>query len=268
MESTLSRQFANVQSRMAVFAGWGAGALYGDQAWNASQQAVLDDATLSGLSRFYWPEMAPGHSATYDWSFLHPVATLDLPTGVNTVPLPDDFGSPEGDISILSSQLVTWPVKLFNEGQIRQAYGLNPNLSTRPQMCSLQPLKGSTPTQGQRFQLFFYPLPDQDYTIQLEYNVIPDLGGTGFPYPYGSGQHSETIIESCLAVMEERLDDMPFGTGPHGLAFIKRLNASIGIDRKLKPQTLGYNDDRSDTRFRHRARHTLDQTWAYNGVPL
>ncbi len=76
---------------------------------------------------------------------------------------------------------------------------------------------------------------------------MPDyLSNTIQPYPYGGGEHSETILEACLSVAEERRDDIPMGTGAHGMAFVTRLAASIAMDSRKKPTKLGYNRDLSD----------------------
>ena len=54
--------------------------------------------------------------------------------------------------------------------------------------------------------------------------AMPDYLSTPFPYAYGGAEHAETILESCLAVAELRLDDM---AGPHNQQFMARLAASI-----------------------------------------
>jgi len=53
----------------------------------------------------------------------------------------------------------------------------------------------------------------------------------------------ETILASCLAVAEQRHDDMK---GPMWQSFVERLTASVAYDARMKPERLGYNADRSD----------------------
>ncbi len=82
--------------------------------------------------------------------------------------------------------------------------------------------------------------------MRFQYYLLPDYLTTNYPYALGGMAHAETVLESCLAVMEERLDDITRGQGPHGIAFMGRLAASISMDRKSKAQTLGRNRDGSD----------------------
>lgn len=230
-------------------AGWGQGAKFGDVAWTPYQQSLLDDCVASGLRRFYWPEPMEGSDSSYDWSFMHPTASLPLASGASTINLPDDFGGFEGQVTVLStsSTSMPWKIEWRNEALIREKYSVTPTMTGPPMFCAEVPLKGTTGTQGQRFQLLLFPLADQAYTLQVQYYVSPDFITSGtFPYAYGGATHTETILESCMAVFEERQDDMVPGTGPHGVAFRQRLAASVSMDRRNKPQKLGPNRDRSD----------------------
>lgn len=218
----------------------------GDPAWTGQQQSVIDSCVASGLRRFYFPDPIPGMDSPPDWSFLKPTATLALLNNTSTLPLPDDFGGFEGRITILGVQNQTWwPIDLVNEGLIREKFSQFPAMVSRPLMAAIQPLKNATTVQSQRSQLFFFPTSDNDYTIQFQYYLNPDFLTGAFPYAYGGAQHAETILESCLAVAEERIDN---NVGEHAQRFATRLMASIGMDRKSKAQTLGLNDDRSDLR--------------------
>ncbi len=176
------------------------------------------------------------------------MGAIAIDSGASVAPLPDDFGGFEGQLNgSLPASSVVWPIDLVSEGRIRQMYALTPTTSGRPLFAGLQPLKGVSATRGQRQQLILYPLADQAYVLQCTYYVNPDYLTTAFPFHLGGAQHAETILESCLAVAEERLDD---AQGVHAAAFKTRLMASIGKDRQNKPQSLGYNADRSDSRFR------------------
>ena len=56
--------------------------------------------------------------------------------------------------------------------------------------------------------------------------------------------HSETILESCLAIAEQRLEN---SSGIHTQKFQERLAASCAMDRQLQtPDTMGYNGDQSN----------------------
>ena len=82
------------------------------------------------------------------------------------------------------------------------------------------------------------------------------------PYPLGGMQHGETILESCLSIAEQRLNDGQ--KGQHWQQFMTRLAASISYDRRsFTPGFLGYNADRSDCGGRSNDRTTIV---TYNGV--
>jgi hypothetical protein len=231
-----------------VFLGFGRGPSYGDPAYTKRQQQVLDSCIKSGLRQFYFPPPLPGSATSYDWSFLRPVANIDLPPGVapgpQVLPLPDDFGGLEGDFTVLSNvSQVTWPIRVYNEGQVRQAFSVTPAASGRPLMIAMAPVKGTTAVKGQRFQLTVFPLADLDYTLQFTYYVLPDYLSGAFPFVYGGSAHTETVLESCKAMAEQNLDD---AMSVHTMKFQERLAASIAIDRKYKEQIGGYMGDRSD----------------------
>ncbi len=266
-EPTLALGLADVQAKLGSYAGWGRGVAFGDPIWPANQQAYLDDAVQSGSRRFYYPEPLPGEKSSYDWSFMKPVATLTFPAGQQAINLPDDFGAPEGPVTVLASGTTTmpWPIQWRNESWLREQYSVIATVTGPPQYAAVAPLKGTSGTVGQRFQLLLFPLTDQAYQLQLAYYVNPDALTLQNPYPWGGAAHAETFLESCLAVLEERLDDEP---GPHAMAFQKRLLASISMDRKVKPQKLGPNLDRSDTErtWDRWAVHWYAPAATYNGV--
>jgi len=264
-ESTLSLSFNDLQAEVGSFLGWGSGPNppYNDGAWTPFQQQRILSAVKSGLRNFFFPTPPQG-GPTYDWSFLRPVATLGLSSSAQTVQLPDDFGGFEGQITLLTTKGMLWhPIQLVNEGQVRERYSFSPNVTGRPQVAALQPLKGTTATAGQRWQLFLYPQADQAYTLQFTYYLLCDFLDGGFPFPLGGMAHAETILESCLAVAEQRQDD---AQGVHTANFLTRLAASIAADRRNKAQTLGYNRDLSDgPRFGLRRDHLQDRIM-YKGV--
>lgn len=243
-ESSLSLQYKDLAGEVGLFLGFGRGAAIGDPAWSGQQQAAIDSCVRSGLRQFYFPPPIEGTESSYDWSFLKPVASMGLAQGAVLLALPDDFGGFEGRMTISSPEGQTWwPVELVGIGQVYQRAAQQPNTTGRPLMACLEPLRGTTGTAGQRFQLRFFPVSDQAYTLQFAYYVAADYLDTAFPYHMGGMMHAETVLESCLAIAEQRLDDAMM---THTAKFKERLLASINLDRRMKPQTLGYNRDNSD----------------------
>ena len=64
---------------------------------------------------------------------------------------------------------------------------------------AVRPLKGTTLTAGQRFDLYVFPIADQEYTLNLRYYVLLNDLTTARPYPYGGMTHAETILAGVRA---------------------------------------------------------------------
>ncbi len=263
-ESTLTVAFRELQAEIGIFAGWGRGALvYGDPAWTARQQQAIDSATKKGLRRFYFSAMMPGDPAAHDWSFLRPTAALDLPNGATSLLLPEDFAGVEGsgEITASANEAIPQQIEVVGVGKMRQLYANVPSETGPPRYCAVVPLKGTSPGGGQRFQLQVYPAADQEYTINLEYYVLPDFLTGALPYCYGGGAHSGTILEGCLAAFERDMDD---AMSVHEAHYQTLLAASISYDRNLKPQRIGFMKDRSD---RPEYRRKVDYAYAtFDGI--
>lgn len=243
-ESTLAVAYRDLRADVAFFLGYGRGEDFGDKKFTKAQENDLAVVLKSGLRQFYNPP--PMNGVVYRWSFLRPVADLTLASGENTVALPDDFAGFEGRITVSGTQSQSfWAVTITGEGRIREMFARLPGASGQPQYAAEQVLKGTNINEGQRRQLFVYPTADGDYTLTVAYYILPDfLSGTK-PYAYGGAQHAETLLESCLAIAEQKLDD---AMGVHTEKFHERLAASIAADQASKPANLGYNADRSDGR--------------------
>lgn len=242
-ESTLTVAFRELQAEIGQFLGWGSGAYYGQAAWDARKQGVIDSGTRKGLRRFYFSALLPGEPAAHDWSFLRPTASLILPSAATILSLPDDFGGMEGTAQILAAtdNSLPFPIMQVGIGRIRSLFAPDAAATGPPEYVAVVPVKGAAT--GQRFELHLFPGADQQYTVELEYYILPDcLTGT-LPYCYGGAPHSGTILEGCLAAVERDEDN---ARGVHEQHYQELLAASISYDRNLKAQTLGYNADRSD----------------------
>jgi hypothetical protein len=264
----LTAAFNEIQSEVALFLGYGRGANYSEPAWSTQQQNDITSCVKSGLRQFYYPAAAEGETIPHDWSFLKPVETLDLPASTGTpsiVVVPDDYGGFDGPVSVVATGSTSqpWRIEDRNEPQIRQMYSVYPTETGPPRFIAEQPIKGTSPTQGQRFQLIVFPQADQDYTLQISYYILPDYLSGALPYVYGGSAHTETILESCKAMAEQLLDD---AMSVHTAKFKERMQASIGIDRKHKAASLGYCGDRSDLRGRGLNQHYWAPAATYNGA--
>lgn len=249
MEPTLSLKKSEFEAEVGLFLGYGRGEEFGDPEWSDQQTAAIESVVRSGLRQFYFPP--PMDGVSYDWSFLRPAKDLTLALAATAVDLPDDFGGFEGELTLQASDRVYCSVAITNEGVIDAYYAENADTTGQPRMAAVRPLRGTGSSRGQRFDLYVWPAADQAYTLRFQYYLVPDaLTGTR-PYAYGGAEHAETILESCLAIAEERLDD---ARAVHAMKFRERLAASISLDRRKKAQHLGYNGDGSDNPWRVRRR--------------
>ncbi len=260
--------------RVSDFFGFGLGAERGDRAWTAKQLDRLKDCVDSGCRNFYWPPPVPGGGPeTYQWSFLTPVGEMTVPQwdGVtDELPfafLPEDFGGFLSKLTVHQDNTIFLPIQVINEARMRDMYRMSPAVSGRPQYACERVLKGTTHTTGPKRQLLIWPNPDQEYTFRFQYSLLPDCLTDSYPFAYGGQEHSETILESCLRVAEERYDNVT--NGPHAMKFFECMAASISRDRAHKPHVLGYNGD-STSWGRNRCPWLRDywQPVTYNSLPM
>jgi len=245
VESDLSLSRSKLDSGIGFFLGFGRGADFDEKAWTAKQTAAIDFCRESGLRQFYTPPVLGG--VTHEWSFLRPVASLTLADADSVLVLPDDFGGLDGTITLTTDGSTSFmPVPVYGVPFVYAQYAGNTELTGRPTAVCQEPIKGSSQYHGQRWQLKFFPIADQEYTVRLRYYLLPNGPDVNRPFPYGGGQHSETIMASCIAAAELYQDDQ---RGPRWEYFMERLTASIAIDRRNKAQVFAYNSDNSDQPF-------------------
>lgn len=263
MESTLSLAKTDLEAEVGLFLGYGRGAEKGDSAWSDREAAVIAEVVSSGLRQFYFPPPLQQGGESYTWSFFKPVTTLTLATAASEFELPDDFGGFDGEVLSYAGEESSQgcPVQVWGEGAVAQAHAENRTQTGRPLMAAIRWKKGTTRTQGQRASLYLFPTSDQAYTLRFAYYILADALTGERPYAYGGMAHAETIRAACKMAAEESLDDT---MGVWAAKFRERLAASISLDRRNKPQYLGYNADRSDAKhYRPRQR---EATVTYNGV--
>lgn len=118
-------------------------------------------------------------------------------------------------------------------------------------------------TVGQRFEMLLYPKPSAANILSFQMNILPEKLTGANPQIYGGAAHSETVLESCLAVAEERYDDTL--NGLHKSKFVEKLFASVSLDSKMnRPENLGNNRDLSD--FGRNERRSRVRSVTVNGI--
>ena len=156
----------------------------------------------------------------------------------------DNFGGFIGPMTYRPGASSYYPPIVFvDEVQIRrkrQDY----EIGSRPVFCALTS-KTFDPTVGQRWEVQFWPTPDEVWQLTGRKKIIPDKLTSSNKYPLGGGNHSETILESVLAAAERKMED---NEGVHARAFQRLLEASINQDRDTtRASSLGVDQDGSET---------------------
>lgn len=248
MESSLSLARSSYQSAVAREIGFSPTSTD----WTDAEAAVVNDCVDSGLRQFYFPAMPDGR--VYEWSFLKPTRTLTLAASANHLDLPDDFGNLSGPITVSQTNAVTatamYPGAIAD---ILTQRAIDSVSTGQPQLMAVVPLKGTDITESQRFRLEVWPTADVAYSLNVSFSLLPEALSGSRPYAYGGVAHVETILESCLSIAEQRVNNE---MGVHTQKFQERLAASVSYDMRLKPAALGYNGDGSD-------RLPWQQPWDY-----
>lgn len=160
--------------------------------------------------------------------------------------LPDDFGGLLGDVYFQANDGLWLP--LANTGVAELLELLQVSSGTgRPTVCAVVPVNVAG-TIGQRFDLAAWRIPDTNYTIRYQYQVLPDLL-TANGYPYGGARHAETIKYACLAAMERSKHQL--ADGPNQRHYNRLLALSIKADQRGgRADSLGFLVDARPGRWR------------------
>ncbi len=200
-----------------------------------SQKREIDSYVQAGVRQFYYPPATQQEEDSgYEWSFLRPSGQVVTTPGVSTVPLPSGFGRLIGNVTF-DPELYISPAIHCSEGAVRK------HLSTRPQegpprMISARRLP-SYDENGQQCEFLLYPIPDAEYVLTFMQEADSgNLSANMRPYPLGGARFSETIMESCLAVAEQRANDE---MGIHTQKFAMMLASAIAQDKKFSATYYG-----------------------------
>lgn len=227
-DSALSLTFDDIRQRLGLKRGFGP--TVAD--WDAASAEFVEMFVKNGCDKFY-------NQASYEWSFLKPLANLVIATATTELVLPSEFAFLDGDI-YFDSGLWGGPLVVENEAKVLLRRQIDNTTTGRPMYGCITPNRPAE-THGQQQILAFWPISDQAYTIHLRYSVLPDALSTKNIHPYGGRAHSQTIMNACLAAMEEFDGQL----GVHTMLFKEGLASSIDHDRKVKAQTIGYNGNHS-----------------------
>lgn len=235
-ESTLSLKYTDFILAVGEYLGYGRDATK----WTVAQTAQVDSIVQSGYRQFLSPPLLPGERQVHKWHFLKPIETVATTATKGEVALPDDFGGIEGELTYAADE--GWiAVKLTSDIRIRKYRQIMADPAGKPVYAAVVPKESDQKT-GQRFELWLWPIPDAAYTLSYRKIPLMETLAAETPYPLGGAYHSETVLQSCLAVAERRVNDAKGTQWDH---FMERLGASVAFDREGRADSLGQNLDPS-----------------------
>jgi len=202
--------------------------------WTESQLAEVDGHIQSGIRRYYYPPAIQGLEPDFEWSFLNPTTTLATTADDGAQDLPDEFGRLISRFSFDPDDYYP-DVIIVSEADMQTLLARSDDTG-RPQYAAIRYKAGTTETEGQRLEVVWYPIPDDEYTLTYRYEAYSGKLTESLPYPLGGMKHSELIIESCLAVAEERSNDE---SGLHNQRFREMLVSSAKRDGMTGAKSYG-----------------------------
>lgn len=235
-ESELSVSYADLLAEVLRFLGYGSDSA----AWTDAQKAEADAYVQAGLRRFYYPPASEAYETGYAWSFLNPVRTLATVADQGEQDLPSDLGRVLGDFhyeaSVFRQSIVQVSETRMQELRSRTTSTGRPTHATvrvKPKEASL----------GQRLEVAWWPVPDAAYTLTFRYEAFNGKLSADNPHPLGGMRHAELLIESCLAVAEQKANDE---RGLHTAEFERLMAAAIQNDRRMGARYYGHMGECAD----------------------
>jgi hypothetical protein len=206
-------------------------------ALSTAEQARVDDIVKRGCLRFWFPPVLPGEAQSHEWSFLKPLLTVTTANNVSSYDLPDDWGGKLSNFTYHDGVHDGRMVRIIGELEFRRLVGDNDKKGP-PEAAVIYQKDPFVGTTGQRWRVQFYPKPDAAYALLIRYQAVPAVPTAGGSFFVGGPMHSETLLEACLSVAElEERDE----AGPHFVAFMENLRASVARDRQLSsPPSMGF----------------------------
>ena len=211
--------------------------------WNLFQLSHNEEATVerlltSGLNQLYFPTN-PANGESHEWSFLQIEKTLTTSSGTSTYALPASFGGRIRDLQVTSASGKPL-IQVVSQDKLTQSRGSEAASNGVPNYAAVQTTGHTTSaTDEQRWEIEFYPTPDDTYTIAYTSAVLPgEIDTTHTYYPLGTEVHQQALRESVLSqAYAFRNPTSPAEENQHQQRFEKLLAGAIDRDVKLKEES-------------------------------
>lgn len=229
-ESTLSLSYEDLLKEVGGFLGYGVDGFGLDP----DRLNEVDRYVQSGVRQFYYPPAMQGVEAGYAWSFMKPSATIVAADSTETSDLPDDFGNMAGIAFYYPQSTMRVPIAITSIGGMQALKSRSEEEGTPTFACIRY--KESDGTNGHRSEVVWWKTPDTDYTLSYTYEAYTGKLTEDRPYPLGGMRYSEVIVESCLAIAEQRANDEK---GLHTDLFNRLLASAVEMDRRYSAKYYG-----------------------------
>ena len=239
----VSRDWAGLKAAVAAYA-------YGEAVADltTTQDAEVESMVQAGYRRFLFPPVTEAFPEGHEWSFLKVATTIDVEEGEAVQDLPADFGRLRGNITF-PPELYTRPVVQISEGHMAKLRQQTQD-ADRPRYATVR-YKESDGSTAQGQEVVWWPVPNDDYTLNYSYDAYTGDLSDLFTVPLGGHEHFELIVKSCLAVTH---DAKKTGRNIHYEQFTAMLAAAIHRDlrrgAKFFGQMGGCEHDMSDRPLR------------------
>lgn len=231
---TLAVDYNGLVQHVARFLG------YDPSALTDREKAEVDAHIQSGVRNFYHPPKMEGVDENFEWSFLRMECSLETSQGVGVYRMPDGFGRAAGTIGFGGEDMHIHPVRIVPLSTVE---GLARSGKTgAPRVAAFVP-RQSFGERGQYVEMRVFPIPDRIYVLRFRGDSDTGRLSEERPFPLGGSMFSELVIESCLAVAEQRSNDE---SGIHTQLFNELLVSMIAKDRKSSASVFGQMGDMPD----------------------
>lgn len=226
---TLAADYTTLKQEVAHFLGYDAAAL------TAAQAAEIDRYIQSGLRQFYYPPAMEGVDVDFEWDFMRQDGSVTTTANTAEYVLPDGFGRFAGQLTFADpSWRQTVPVIPYGD-LLRMLKG-RPDEKGRPLFAATM-AQNAYGEKGQKKKVYFFPTPDAAYTLKFACDAdTGKIDAATKPFPLGGPMFAELVIESCLAIAEQKANDE---IGAHTAKFQQLLVSMIQRNRKAGAQVYG-----------------------------
>lgn len=233
-ESTLTLTFDDLADNVARMLG-----LAPTRAERSSQENDdVDGYVHAGHVQFHAPPWQDAGLPFHLWTFLQTNTTVTTTASQASDDLPDNFGYPIGArLTYTDSDDGQGydPVMLVEPYRIQAWLQQDDDWDGPPEYAAIRPASFTEST-GQRWEILWYPIPDDAYEFAYVY-APQDDEGSGSNYIRGGMFHRETLRASCRAVAKREADGE---IGAEWAYFLTRLRASYAVDIRTSPGNYGY----------------------------